>query len=109
MAQKTAHLCLIHDGACNHTSAASKAFLAAQSQRITRYPWPSHALDDKPIAYLWKKTKQRATHNQYCKACTTVMGSVDQALVYFVRHPETVLGLCRLYGEESGLERKQAA
>ena len=80
MEQTTEHLFLIHDGARYHTSAATKAFLAAQSQRITAYPLPSYSPDDKPIEYLWKKTKQRATHNQYFKEFAALTVSVDQAL-----------------------------
>ena len=63
----TQHLFLIHDGARYHTSQATRQFLEAHSQRITVYPLPSYSPDYNPIEYLWKKTKQRATHNQYCK------------------------------------------
>src|SRR5437016_12801358 len=35
------HLFLIHDGARYHTSASTKAFLAAHSERITEHPLPS--------------------------------------------------------------------
>jgi transposase len=44
-------------------------FVAAHRDRITVEPLPSYAPDDNPIAYLWKKTKKRATHNQYFEAC----------------------------------------
>jgi len=109
MAQTTAHMFLIHDGARYHTSASTQAFLAAHSARITAEPLPSYAPDDHPIAYLWKKTKKRATHNQYCKDFAVLMASVDKALAYFATHSETVLCLFGLYCEESGLELKQAA
>jgi transposase len=109
MAQTTAHLFLIHDGARYHTSAATKAFLAAHHDRITEHPLPSYSPDYNPIAYLWKKTKQRATHNKYFKAFTALTISVEKALAYFVMHPEEVLGLFGRYCEESGLELKQAA
>ena len=65
--------------------------------------------DYNPIEYLWKKTKQRATHNKYFKEFATLTISVDQALAYFATHPEEVLGLLGRYCEESGLELKQAA
>ena len=107
--QTTEHLLLIHDGARDHTSAATQAFLAAQSKRITAYPLPSYSPDDHPIAYLWKKTKQWATPNQYFKEFVALTVSVDKALAYFARHPETILGLFGLYCKESGLELKQAA
>ena len=109
MAQTTEHLFLIHDGARYHTSAATKAFLAAHHDRITEHPLPSYSPDYNPIEYLWKKTKQRATHNKYFKEFIELTVSVDKALAYFATHPDMVLGLFGRYCEESGLELKQAA
>jgi transposase len=109
MAQTTEHLFLIHDGARYHTSAATKAFLAAHHDRITEHPLPSYSPDFNPIEYLWKKTKQRATHNKYFKEFIELTVSVDKALAYFATHPDMVLGLFGRYCEESGLELKQAA
>jgi transposase len=109
MAQTTEHLFVIHDGARYHTSASTQAFLAAHSDRITAEPLPSYAPDYNPIEYLWKKTKQRATHNKYFKEFAALTISVEKALAYFATHPEEVLGLFGRYCEESGLELKQAA
>jgi len=109
LAQTHAHLFLIHDGARYHTSAATQAFLAAHHDRITEHPLPSYSPDYNPIEYLWKKTKQRATHNKYFKEFTALTISVEKALAYFAMHPEEVLGLFGRYCEESGLELKQAA
>ena len=109
MAQTTQHLFLIQDGARYHTRAAPQAFLAAHRDRITVEPLPSYSPDYKPIEYLWKKTKQRATHHQYCKECAALTVSVEQALAYVATPPEEVLGLFGRYCEESGLELKQAA
>jgi transposase len=109
MEQTTQPLFLIHDGARYHTSAATQAFLAAHRDRITVEPLPSYSPDYKPIEYLWKKTKKRATHNQYFKEFALLTVSVDKALAYFATHPETVLGLFGLYCDESGLALKQAA
>jgi transposase len=109
MAQTTEHLFVIHDGARYHTSAATKAFLAAHGDRITAEPLPSYSPDYNPIEYLWKKTKQRATHNKYFKEFVELTVSVKKALAYFTTHPETVLGLFGRYCEESGLELQQAA
>ena len=100
MAQTPEHLFVIHDGARYHTSASTQAFLAAHSDRITAEPLPS---------YLWKKTKQRATHNKYFKEFAALTISVEKALAYFATPPEEVLGLLGRYCEESGLELKQAA
>src|SRR5215510_3237808 len=109
LAQPTEHLFLIHDGARYHTSAATQAFLAAHRDRITVEPLPSYSPDYNPIEYLWKKTKKRATHNQYFEEFALLTVSVDKALAYFATHPDTVLGLFGLYCEESGLTLKQAA
>src|SRR6266702_1760774 len=109
MAQTTEHLFLIHDGARYHTSASTKAFLAAYRARITEHPLPSYSPDYNPIEYLWKKTKKRATHNQYFKEFLDLTVSVEKALAYFATHPDTVFGLFGRYCEESGLELKQAA
>jgi hypothetical protein len=109
MEQTTPPLLLIHDGARYHTRAAPQAFLAAHRDRITVEPLPSYAPDSNPIAYLWKKTQKRATHNQYVKAFALLTVAVDKALAYFATHPDTVLGLFGLYCDESGLALKQAA
>jgi transposase len=109
MEQTTQPLCLIHDGARYHTSAATQAFLAAHRDRLTVEPLPSYSPAYNPIEYLWKKTKQRATHNQYFKEFVALTVSVDKALAYFATHSDPVLGLFGLYCEESGLVLKQAA
>jgi transposase len=109
MEHTTEHLFLIHDGARYHTSASTQAFLATHRERITEHPLPSYSPDYNPMEYLWKKTKQRATHNQYFKEFLALTVAVDKALAYFATHPDTVLGLFGRYCEESGLELKQAA
>jgi transposase len=109
LAHTTQRLFLSHDGARYHTSASTQAFLAAHSARITAEPLPSYSPDYNPIEYLWKKTKKRATHNQYFKEFAVLTASVDKALAYFATHSETVLCLFGLYCEESGLALKQAA
>ena len=83
--------------------------MAAHRARITAEPLPSYSPDYNPIEYLWKKTKQRATHNKYFKEFVELTVSVEKALAYFATHPEAVLGLFGRYCEESGLELKQAA
>ena len=109
MTQTTEHLFLIHDGAKYHTSQATKQFLDAHRARITVEPLPSYSPDDNPIEYLWKKTKQRATHNQYFKEFAALTVSVDKALAFFATHADEVLGLFGRYCEESGLDLQQAA
>jgi transposase len=103
------HLLLIHDGATYHTSKAIQPFFATHADRLTVHPLPSYSPDYHPIAYLWKKTKQRATHHQYFKAFAELTVAVDKALAYFATHPETVCGLFGRYCEESGLALQQVA
>jgi transposase len=100
---------LIHDGARYHTSASTQVFLAAHSEQITAHPLPSYSPHYNPIEYLWKQTKQRATHNKYFKEFAELTVSVEKALAYFATHPDTGLGLLEFHCEESGLELKQAA
>ena len=100
MAQTTEHLFLIHDGARYHT-VPRPAFLAAHKARLTEYPLPSYSPDYNPIEYLWKKTKQRATHNKYFKEFAELTVSVEKALAYFATHPDTVLGLFGRYCEKA--------
>jgi transposase len=109
MAQTTEHLYLIHDGARYHTSASTTAFLAAHKARITEYPLPSYSPDYNPIEYLWKKTKQRGTHNKYFKEFAALTVSVEEALAYFATHADEVLCLFGRYCEESQLDLQQAA
>jgi transposase len=109
MAQTTEHLFLIHDGAKYHTSQSTKQFLDVHRARITVEPLPSYSPDDNPIEYLWKKTKQRATHNQYFKEFVELTVSVDKALAFFATHSNEVLGLFGCYCKESGLDLQQAA
>jgi len=109
MAHTKATLFFIHDGAKYHPRQSTQQFVEAHRARITVEPLPSYSPDYNPLAYLWKQTKQRATHNQYFRECIPLTVSVDKALAYFARHPDTVLGLFGRYCEESGLELKQAA
>src|SRR4029453_14820494 len=81
----------------------------AHRDRITAHPLPSYSPDYNPIEYLWKKTKQRATHNKYFQEFLALTVAVDKALAYFATHPDTVLGLFGRYCEESGLELKKTA
>ena len=109
LAHPREHLFLIHAGARYHTSQATQQSLETHHERVTASPLPSYSPDYKPIAYLWKQTKKRATHHQYFKEFAALTGSVDKALTYCATHPDMVLGLFGLYCEESGLELTQAA
>jgi transposase len=109
MRQTRQHLFLIHDGARYHTSQATKQFFNTHSKRITAHPLPSYSPDYNPIEYLWKKTKQRGTHNKYFAEFSVLIVSVEEALAYFSTHADEVLCLFGRYQEESGLDLQQAA
>ena len=96
MAQTTEHLFLIHDGARYHTSASTKAFLAAHRDRITEHPLPSYSPDYNPIEKLWKKIKQQETHLHYFPTFEALPEKVAQALLKLTNAPEEILALCGL-------------
>jgi transposase len=108
MRQTRKHLFLIHDGARYHSSQATTQFFETHSKRITAHPLPSYSPDYNPIEYLWKKTKQRGTHNKYFQEFDALIVSVEEALAYFSKHADEVLCLFGRYQEESSLELNQA-
>ncbi len=109
LAQTTAPLILIQDGAKYHTSKATKQFFAQHPDRLTVYQLPSYSPDYNPIEYLWRKTKKRATHNKYFEQFCEIIASVEQALEHFAHHTEAVLNLFGRYCDESGLALADAA
>ena len=109
MEQTTARLFLIHDGARYHTSTSTQQFFRAHKTRLSEHPLPSYSPDYNPIEYLWKKTKQRATHNKYFKEFAALTVSVEKALAYFATHADEVLCLFGRYCEESKLDLQKVA
>lgn len=109
LAKVKQHLFLIQDGAKYHACKAMQEFFKKHCDRITVCQLPSYSPDYNPIEYLWRKTKKRATHNQYLEQFEQMTASVDKALAYFAAHPQEVLGLFGLYCNEIGLERELAA
>lgn len=109
LAQTTAPIFLIQDGAKYHTSKATKQFFAQHAERLTVHQLPSYSPDYNPIEYLWKKTKKRATHNKYFEQFPDVITSVEKALDYFAQHAAQVLSLFGQYVDEMGLPRQLAA
>lgn len=93
LAQTTEHLVLIQDGARYHTSAALRAFFAAQAARLTVYQLPSYSPDFNPIEQLWKKIKEQDTHLHYFPTFESLMARVDCALVKFADCPNEILAI----------------
>ena len=109
LAQTTAHLFLIQDGAKYHTSKATRQFFAQHTERLTVFQLPPYSPDYNPIEYLWRNTKKQATHNKYFEQFTEIIGSVEKALSHFAQHAAEVLGLFGRYCDESGIARQLPA
>jgi transposase len=95
--QTTKHVILIQDGAKYHTSKATRAFFQANQDRLTVFQLPSYSPDYNPIEFLWKKMKQRATHNRYFPAFEALASSVEEALAYFATQVEEIKSLMGQY------------
>ncbi len=93
LAQTDRTVILIQDGARYHTSRSMRDFFAAHADRLIVYQLPSYSPDYNPIEFLWKQTKQRATHNQYFPQFDKLMASVDEALAYFAQQAATIKNL----------------
>jgi transposase len=97
LAQTTEHLILIQDGAKYHTSQATRAFFAEHEDRLTVFQLPSYSPDYNPIEFLWKKMKQRATHNQYFPEFQNLVEAVDDGLAYFASQVAEIKSLMGQY------------
>jgi transposase len=97
LTQTSKHIILIQDGAKYHTSKATRAFFEAHTDRLTVFQLPSYSPDYNPIEFLWKKMKQRATHNRYFPAFELLASSVEDALAYFARQVDEIKSLMGLY------------
>ena len=95
--QTLKHVILIQDGAKYHTSKATRAFFEAHQDRLTVFQLPSYSPDYNPIEFLWKKMKQRATHNRYFPAFEALAASVEEALAYFAIQVEEIKSLMGQY------------
>ena len=102
LAQTDKHIIMIQDGARYHTSKAMKAFFRQQQARLTVYQLPSYSPDFNPIEFLWKKLKERATHNRYFDTFASLMETVDDALAHFAQTPSQILSLMGRYCETLG-------
>ncbi len=90
LSETTQYLIIIQDGAKDHTSKSTQAFFAAHRDRMSVYQLPSYSPDYNPIEYLWKNIRRRATHNKHFEEFEKLTLSVDEALAYYVCHPDEV-------------------
>ena len=70
---------------------------AGSAMRV--FQLPSYSPDYNPIEFLWKKMKQRATHNQYFPQFEALISSVEAALTDFANQAEEIKSLMGLYVE----------
>jgi transposase len=106
LTQTNQPLVIIQDGAKYHTCKAIQQFFANHHERITVYQLPSYSPDYNPIEFLWKNIKRRSTHNRYFREFDELILSVDEALAYFIDHPEEVRNLMGAYCDElSGIQK----
>lgn len=97
LAQTTAALFLVQDGAKYHTAAALQPFWHAHRGRLFTARLPSYSPDYNPIEFLWRATKRAATHNRYFPVFDALCASVAEALAHFAAHPERVKALFGRY------------
>jgi transposase len=102
LAQTTAHIILIQDGARYHTSRFMNEFFAAHADRLTKYQLPSYSPDFNPIEFLWKKIKKRATHLKFFADFAALLQKVDEALLHFAHLPSEITSLMGFYCNSLG-------
>lgn len=93
------HIIVIQDGARYHTSKATRNWFDAHRDRLTVFQLPSYSPDYNPIELLWKKMKQRATHNKYFAEFKNMVEAVDEALAHFAEQVVEIQALMGLYVE----------
>jgi transposase len=97
LAQTTAPLFLVQDGAPYHRAAPVTAFFERHRDRLHVIRLPSYSPDYNPIEFLWRATKRSATHNRYFPEFTDLIASVEDALAAFARQPDRVKSLFGRY------------
>lgn len=102
LAQTQEPLILIQDGAKYHTGRATQAFLAAHSERLTKFQLPSYSPDFNPIEHLWRNVKKEATHLKYFPTFEALTAKVETALNQVTQLPGHILALMGRYCESLG-------
>jgi transposase len=102
LAQTNEPLILIQDGAKYHTCQATQAFLAAHTDRLTKYQLPAYSPDFNPIEHLWRNVKKAATHLKYFPTFEALTEKVETTLRTVAERPESILALMGRYCESLG-------
>lgn len=102
LAQTHEPLILIQDGAKYHTCQATKDFLAAHTDRLTKYQLPSYSPDFNPIEHLWRNVKKDATHLKYFPTFDALTEKVENTLHKLAGLPSHILALMGCYCQSLG-------
>jgi transposase len=89
-------LFLVQDGAKYHTAQAVKQFFHQHAARLCVAQLPRYSPDYNPIELLWRAVKRRTTHNVYFPEFSSLVASVEAALVALQTQPEYVKSLFTL-------------
>lgn len=95
-------LILIQDGAKYHTCQATRDFLAAHAERLTKFQLPSYSPDFNPIEHLWRNVKKDATHLKYFRTFDALTEKVEHTLHKLAGLPSHILALMGCYCESLG-------
>jgi hypothetical protein len=90
------------DGARYHTSTALPPCCDAPADRLPIEPLPAYAPDCTPIAHLWKKVTQEATHLKDLPEFPALPAAVERALLHCAPTPQEITVLMARYGESLG-------
>lgn len=102
LTQTKEQLILIQDGAKYHTCQATQDFLAAHTDRLTKYQLPAYSPDFNPIEHLWRNVKKDATHLKYFPTFEALTEKVANTLHKFAELPDHILALMGRYCESLG-------
>ncbi len=91
---------LIQDGACYHTAAETRRFVAQHTARLTVYQLPSYSPDYNPIEHLWRHVKRDRTHNRYFPTLERLVDEVEAGLASCQQQPMIVKQLMGSYLEQ---------
>jgi transposase len=96
-----AQVILIQDGARYHTSKDMQSYFEEKKDRLTVYQLPSYSPDYNPIEKLWKKTKEKATHNKYFPKFEDLKRAVIKAFGKFMMDSFEVISIMKAEREKA--------
>lgn len=101
LAETSQPMMVIHDGASYHKAAATTAFVAQHSERLSVHRLPAYSPDYNPIEHLWRNVKRDKTHNRYFPSFEALVEAVEKGMSAFQQNPAAVRQLMGPYLEET--------